>query len=165
MSIQRARFAPVVLGVALLGATVALRAHAALSSHSAVSSTLHAVVREDASIGLTYDDGTDVGSQGRTPPTIPPGTYTVRGRHRHHSPSTSSSASGSQPVGFASTPGSVQRAAFGFQCDDRRLRRAATSNPAQNGGGGSGGSSRRACEGASGERRYDYPREAPRGAA
>ena len=78
MSVQRARFVPVVLGVAVLGATIALRAHAALSSHTAVSSTLHAIVREDASIALTYDDGSDVGSQGRTPPSIPPGAYTVR---------------------------------------------------------------------------------------
>ncbi len=67
----------------VLGATVALKlgvgpSHAALSSHTAVSSTLHAFVHEDASIGLTFDDGTDVGSQAKTPPTIPAGTYTIR---------------------------------------------------------------------------------------
>jgi hypothetical protein len=27
---------------------------------------------------MTFDDGTEVGSQARTPPTIPPGTYTIR---------------------------------------------------------------------------------------
>jgi plastocyanin len=79
----RARNIPVFLGIVLLAATVALRlgvggSHAAVSSNTAVSSTLHAFVHESAEIGMTFDDGTDVGSQARTPPTIPPGTYTIR---------------------------------------------------------------------------------------
>ncbi len=83
ISIQRAGFIPVFLGMVVLGATVALKlgvglSHAALSSHTAVSSTMHAFVHEDNSIGLTFDDGSPVGSQDRVPPTIPPGTYTVR---------------------------------------------------------------------------------------
>ena len=47
-------------------------------AHAAVSPTMHAVVHEDNTIALTFDDGTPVGSQARTPPTIPPGTYTIR---------------------------------------------------------------------------------------
>ena len=39
---------------------------------------MHAFVHEDNSIGLTFDDGSAVGNQDRTPPTIPPGTYTIR---------------------------------------------------------------------------------------
>jgi hypothetical protein len=79
----RARNIPVFLGIVVLAATVALKlgvggSHAAVSSNTAVSSTLHAYVHESADIGMTFDDGTDVGSQGRTPPTIPPGTYTIR---------------------------------------------------------------------------------------
>jgi hypothetical protein len=74
-SLQRAKFIPVLLGMVVLGATVA---RAALSSHAAVSSTMHAYVHEDNSIGITFDDGSAVGSQARTPPTIPPGTYTIR---------------------------------------------------------------------------------------
>jgi hypothetical protein len=79
----RARNIPVFFGIVVLAATVALKlgvggSHAAVSSNTAVSSTLHAYVHESADIGMTFDDGTDVGSQGRTPPTIPPGTYTIR---------------------------------------------------------------------------------------
>src|SRR5579862_9302662 len=82
MRIKRARNVPVFLGLVVLGATIALqlgavRSHAAVASHSAVSSNLSAYVHDDASIDLTYADGTDVGSQGRTPPTIPAGTYTI----------------------------------------------------------------------------------------
>src|SRR5881275_562258 len=68
------RYIPAVLAVAL----AAVGARAAFSSHAAVSPTMHAFVHEDASIGLTFDDGTPVGSQARTPPTIPAGTYTIR---------------------------------------------------------------------------------------
>jgi hypothetical protein len=75
LPVRRARLVPVFLGIVVLAATVV---HAAISSHSAVSPTMHAFVHEDASIGLTFDDGTMIGSQGKTPPTIPPGTYTIR---------------------------------------------------------------------------------------
>jgi len=61
----------------ILGAAVALKLGVG-SSHAAVSSTMHAFVHEDQSIGLTFDDGTAVGNQARTPPTIPPGAYTIR---------------------------------------------------------------------------------------
>ena len=66
----------------VLGATVAPKlgvgsSHAAVSSHTAVSSTLHAFVHENDTIELTFDDGSPVGSQARTPPTVPPGTYVI----------------------------------------------------------------------------------------
>ena len=61
----------------VLGATVALKLGVG-TSQAAVSSTMHAVVREDNTIGLTFDDGSPVGSQARETPTIPAGTYTVR---------------------------------------------------------------------------------------
>jgi hypothetical protein len=69
------RYVPVLLAAAV-AATVGARA--ALSSQTAVSQTMHAYVHEDASIGLTFDDGSSVGSQAANPPTIPPGTYTIR---------------------------------------------------------------------------------------
>jgi plastocyanin len=69
------RFVPVVLGVAVLAAA---GAREALSAHAAVSPTMHAFVHEDATIGLTFDDGSAVGNQAGVPPTIPPGTYTIR---------------------------------------------------------------------------------------
>jgi hypothetical protein len=47
-------------------------------AHAAVSQTMHAFVHEDASIGLTFDDGSAVGNQAAAPPTIPPGSYTIR---------------------------------------------------------------------------------------
>jgi hypothetical protein len=65
------------LGVVLCGATIALRL-GVTGSQAAVSPTMHAVVHEDNTIMLTFDDGTQVGSQARTPPVIPPGTYTIR---------------------------------------------------------------------------------------
>jgi plastocyanin len=71
----RARLIPVLVAMAVLAAA---GAHTAFSSHAAVSSTMHAFVHEDASIGLTFDDGTNVGNQATTPPTIPPGTYTIQ---------------------------------------------------------------------------------------
>jgi hypothetical protein len=46
-------------------------------SHAAVSQTMRASVHEDQSIALAFDDGTPVGNQARTPPTIPAGTYTI----------------------------------------------------------------------------------------
>jgi hypothetical protein len=75
------RFIPVVAAAAVLaaaGAHAALSGQQTVATHHAVSSTLHAYVHDDESIGLTYDDGSPVGSQSRVPPTIPPGTYTVK---------------------------------------------------------------------------------------
>src|SRR6185437_13889749 len=82
-SILRPRTIPVVAGIVILAATLALKlgagsSHAAVSSHRAVSSTLHAFVHSDESIGLTFDDGSPVGTQGRAVPSLPPGTYTIR---------------------------------------------------------------------------------------
>ena len=71
----RLRYIPVVLAVVVVAAA---GARAAFSSHTAVSSTMHAYVHEDSSIGLTFDDGTNVGSQAANPPSIPAGTYTIR---------------------------------------------------------------------------------------
>lgn len=75
------RFIPVVAAGAVLaaaGAHAALSGQQTVSADRAVSSTLHAFVHDDESIGLTYDDGSPVGNQSRVPPTIPPGTYTVK---------------------------------------------------------------------------------------
>jgi plastocyanin len=82
-SVQRARIVPVCFAAALLGATVALvlgagTSRAAVASRTAVSSTLHGFVHQNDAIGLTFDDGSAVGSQARDVPTIPPGTYTIR---------------------------------------------------------------------------------------
>ena len=81
-SILRPRTVPLVAALVLLAAALALRlggsSHAAVSSHRAVSSTLHAFVHPDESIGLTFDDGSPVGTQARAVPSLPPGTYTIR---------------------------------------------------------------------------------------
>jgi plastocyanin len=71
---RRARYLPVLLAAAVLAA---ISARAALSSHAEVSSTMNAFVHDDASIGLNFADGTPVGTQAKTPPVIPPGTYTI----------------------------------------------------------------------------------------
>lgn len=78
-SVKRARNLPVFVGIVVLGVTIAgaARSHAAVSSHQVVSSTLSAFVHDDATIGLSFADGSPVGSQGRVPPTIPAGTYTI----------------------------------------------------------------------------------------
>jgi plastocyanin len=80
---RRVRIIPVFLGLIVLGGAVALKlgvgsSHAAVSSNTAVSSTLHAFVHQNDSIGLTFDDGSPVGLQARDVLTIPPGTYTIR---------------------------------------------------------------------------------------
>ena len=72
---RRLRYIPVVVGVVVCAAA---GARAALSSHSAVSPTMHAFVHDDESIALQFDDGSDVGNQARNAPVIPPGTYTIR---------------------------------------------------------------------------------------
>ena len=61
----------------VLAATVALKLGVG-PSHAAVSSTMHAVVHQNNDIGLTFDDGSTVGSQDRVTPTIPAGTYVIR---------------------------------------------------------------------------------------
>lgn len=76
-SARRTGPARALLGLAGLGAALALGLGAARSD-AAVSQTMHAFVHVDESIGLTFDDGSAVGSQGREPPTIPAGTYTIR---------------------------------------------------------------------------------------
>jgi plastocyanin len=76
-SVQRARIIPVSLSMVVLGATVALKLGVGLSQ-AAVSPTMHAVVHPNNDIGLTFDDGSPVGSQDRVPPTIPAGTYVIR---------------------------------------------------------------------------------------
>ena len=83
---RRIRYIPVVLGVVVCAA---VGAHAALSSHTAVSQTMHAFDHDDESIGLRFDDGSDVGNQARNAPVIPPGTYTIvavddSGAHNFH---------------------------------------------------------------------------------
>lgn len=72
---RRARTAAALAAASACAVLVPLTAGGA---SAAVSPTMHAVVHEDNTIALTFDDGTPVGSQARTPPTIPPGTYTIR---------------------------------------------------------------------------------------
>jgi plastocyanin len=119
---RRARTIPVLLGVTVLAAA---GAHAAFSSHAAVSQTMRAYVHEDTSIGLTFDDGTAVGNQARTPPTIPPGTYTIQAvddafTHNFHlsgpdvDVSTTIGGTGSPTWTVTFQPGGQYR----FVCDD-----------------------------------------------
>jgi hypothetical protein len=65
----------VVTVVAAVGTALALYLGVA---HAAVSQTMHAFVHQDSTIGLTFDDGSQVGNQLAVPPTIPPGTYSIR---------------------------------------------------------------------------------------
>lgn len=155
----RARNIAVFLGIVVLAATVALKlgvggSHAAVSSHTAVSSTLHAFVHESAEIGMTFDDGTDVGSQARTPPTIPPGTYTIRvvdDAVTHNFHLTGPGVEMTTPVDEMQTstwtvtfqPGSTYR----FQCDIHSdymyavFQTSGTGSSAGSSGGSSGGTS------------------------
>ena len=145
----------------VLGATVALKlgvgsSNAAVSSHTAVSSTLHAFVHEDASIGLTFDDGSAVGSQARNVPTVPPGTYVVRviddaSTHNFHlfGPGVDQTTT----IGESATPTwTVTFQAGGtytFVCDDHpdfmfgsfQASGASSSSGSSSSGGSSGGSS------------------------
>lgn len=148
-SIQRARFIPVLLGMVLLGAMVALKLGVA-SSHAAVSPTMHAFVHEDNSIGLTFDDGTPVGNQNRTPPTIPPGAYTIRvvddaTEHNFHLSgpgvdlATGTGETSSPTWSVTLQPGSTYR----FQCDthsDFMYGVFQTSGTSSSSGGGSSSS-------------------------
>jgi hypothetical protein len=110
---------------ALLGAAVLMVSALGVSrSHAAVSQTMHATVHEDQSISLVFDDGTPVGNQARTPPTIPPGTYTIRvvddtDEHNFHlsgpgvDQATSVGGSSSPTWTITLQPGAQYR----FQCD------------------------------------------------
>ena len=63
--------------LALAAAGTALGVYLGVA-HAAVSQTMHAFVHPDDSIGLTFDDGSQVGNQAAVPPTDPPGTYSIR---------------------------------------------------------------------------------------
>src|SRR4051812_34544046 len=135
----------VLFAAALFGALGVSRAQAA------VSPTMRATVHEDQSISLLFDDGTPVGNQARTPPTIPPGTYTIRvvddtDEHNFHlsgpgvdqATSVGGSASPTWTVTFQ--PGAHYR----FQCDthfDFMFGEFDTSGTASSSGGSSSGSS------------------------
>jgi plastocyanin len=87
-SIRRARTIPVFLALLVLGSTIALKLGVARSD-AAVSPTMHAVVHQDNTITLTFDDGSPVGNQARDALTVPAGTYAVRvvddtGEHNFH---------------------------------------------------------------------------------
>ena len=108
--VRSVSYIPVFLAVAVLGAA---GAHAALSSHSvarshrAVSSTLHAFVHDDSTIGLMFDDGSPVGSQAHVPPTIPAGTYTIQvtdDAHDHNFHLTGPGVEQSTDIGGLSSP-------------------------------------------------------------
>jgi len=118
----RFRYIPVALGVIVCAA---VGARAALSSHTAVSPTMHAFVHDDESIGLRFDDGSDVGNQARNPPVIPPGTYTISvvddsGAHNFHLTGPNVDM-GTTIGGIVSPTWTVTFQAGGhyrFQCDD-----------------------------------------------
>jgi hypothetical protein len=125
MMSRTARRIPVLLVIAVLGVSAlqlgVSRSHAAVS---AVSQTMRATVHEDQSISLLFDDGTPVGNQARTPPTIPPGTYTIRvvddtDEHNFHlsgpgvDQATSVGGSASPTWTVTLQPGAEYR----FQCD------------------------------------------------
>jgi hypothetical protein len=139
----------------VLCATIGLRLGAG-SSHAAVSSTMHAYVHEDNSIGLSFDDGTPVGTQDRTPPTIPPGAYTIRvtddaTEHNFHlsgpgvDMATSTDGMSSPTWSVTLQPGATYR----FQCDTHfdfmygtfQTSGTATSSGSSSAGSSSGGSS------------------------
>jgi hypothetical protein len=153
LSIPRARFVPVLLGLVVLAATVALKvgggSNAALSANKAVSSTMHATVRQNNDIFLTFDDGSSVGTQDRVAPTIPAGTYTIRvsddtDEHNFHivgpgvDQSTPVSGSGSPTWTVTFQAGGLYR----FVCDTHVdfMFGAFQASAAGGGGGSSGGS-------------------------
>jgi hypothetical protein len=142
---RRIRYIPVALAVILCAA---VGARAALSSHAAVSQTMHAFVHDDESIGLRFDDGSDVGNQARTPPVIPPGTYTIQavddsGAHNFDlqgpGVSVSTTIGGIQSPTWTVTlqPGSHYR----FQCDDHPDFMYGEFDTSGGGGGTTGGGS------------------------
>ena len=172
--IRHARIIAPLLASVLLTAVAALeagvpRSDAGLSSQSAVSPTMHAFVHQDQTIGLTFDDGSSVGSQARTTPTIPAGTYTIRviddtAEHNFHlsgpgvdmATSTDNTASPTWTVTFQSG------ATYKYECDThsdfmfgqfqasgsrllrrllRRLVGGGSSGGSSSGGSSSGGSS------------------------
>jgi plastocyanin len=159
LSIPRARNILVFLGMVVLAATVALKlgvggSDAAVTSHAAVSSTMRAFVNEDASIGLTFDDGTDVGSQARTPPTIPAGTYTIRVTdnatiHNFHlsGPGVQQTTPIDEKMTATWTVTFQTGGTYRFQCDDHLdfmygvFQASGTSSGGSSGGDSSGGSS------------------------
>jgi hypothetical protein len=116
------RYIAVVVGVVVCAAA---GAPAALSSHAAVSQTMHAFVHEDETIGLRFDDGSDVGNQARSAPVIPPGTYTIQvvddaGAHNFHL--TGPGVDVGTTIGGMGTPTWTVMfqpgAHYRFQCDD-----------------------------------------------
>jgi hypothetical protein len=148
---RRFRYIAVVLGVIVCAAA---GARAALSSHTAVSSTMHAFVHDDESIGLRFDDGSDVGNQARNAPVIPPGTYTIQalddsGAHNFHLTGPG--------VDVGTTIGGIQSptwtvtfqpgAHYRFQCDDHpdfmygEFNTSGTGSGGTTGGGSSSGGS------------------------
>ena len=94
-------------------------------ARAAVSQTMHAFVHQDDSIGLTFDDGSQVGNQAAVPPTIPPGTYSIRvlddaSEHNFHvvgpgvDQSTDIGGSATPSWSVTLQPGSIYR----FVCDN-----------------------------------------------
>jgi hypothetical protein len=142
---RRLRYIPVVLGVIVCAAA---GARAALSSQTAVSQTMHAFVHDDESIGLRFDDGSDVGNQARNAPVIPPGTYTIQavddsGAHNFHlqgpGVDVGTTIGGLQSPTWTVTlqPGAHYR----FQCDDHPDFMYGEFNTSGAGGGGTTGGS------------------------
>jgi hypothetical protein len=142
---RRLRYIPVVLGVIVFAAA---GARGALSSQTAVSQTMHAFVHDDESIGLRFDDGSDVGNQARNAPVIPPGTYTIQavddsGAHNFHlqgpGVDVGTTIGGLQSPTWTVTlqPGAHYR----FQCDDHPDFMYGEFNTSGAGGGTTGGSS------------------------
>ena len=142
---RRLRYIPVVLGVVVCAAA---GARVALSSQTAVSSTMHAFVHDDESIGLRFDDGSDVGNQARNAPVIPPGTYTIQavddsGAHNFHLQGPGVDV-GTTIGGLATPTWTVTfqpGAHYRFQCDDHPDFMYGEFNTSGAGSGGTSGGS------------------------
>jgi len=139
-----------IAGVALVVAAGSALAVYLGAAHAAVSQTMHAFVHQDSSIGLTFDDGSTVGSQAAVPPTIPPGTYSIRvlddtSEHNFHlvgpgvDQSTDIGGSSSPSWSVTLAPGSI----YTFVCDnhpDFMFGKFQTSGQSSGGSSSSGGS-------------------------
>jgi hypothetical protein len=149
-TVRRKGLAALAVGLAAAGGTLALYLGVA---HGAVSQTMHGFVHENDSIGLTFDDGSLVGNQAAVPPTIPPGTYSIRvlddaSEHNFHlvgpgvDQSTDIGTSASPTWSVTLQPGAIYK----FVCDNHPdfmygTFQTSGSSSASSGGGTSGSSS------------------------
>ena len=122
-------------------------------AHAAVSQTMHGFVHPDDSIGLTFDDGSQVGNQAAVPPTVPPGTYTIRvlddaSEHNFHlvGPGVDQSTDIGNPGTPTWTVTLQSGSTYKFVCDNHpdfmygNFQTSGTSSGGSSGGSTSGGS-------------------------